>query len=212
MLFSYPKHNNPSSFEKLPPHLGCILTPKGNVGFSENEYMLDNIADIALWCVRFGIQKLTIYDRLGFFSSQMAAVHTKVTNIFAEHQVDVPLDVSKPGSVGPESTFQITLLDSNNSREAMVNLTRELATACHAGRLAPHEITEDLIDRSLHVAAGNGTDLLFVCSQELTLCGYPPWQLSSTEIFHINSKTGMQYTDFVRGLQAYSDAEMRGGR
>lgn len=108
-----------------------------------------------------------------------------------------------------DTSIALLLLSSTDGRETIVDLTKTLAEMSQNGKLAPEDITPELVDAEiteitshpLREATTNGTstgeangdldldlvkpepDLLLVFGPFLKLDGYPPWQLRLTEMY-----------------------------
>jgi dehydrodolichyl diphosphate syntase complex subunit NUS1 len=66
--------------------------------------------------------------------------------------------------------LSILLLSASDGRGTLVDLTKTLAEMSQKGKLAPKDISMDLVD------------LLMLFADSVHLKGYPPWQLRLTEI------------------------------
>lgn len=64
----------------------------------------------------------------------------------------------------------------------MVDLTKTLAEMSQKAKLAPEDISTELIDAELTESVMGEPDLLLLFSDSVTLQGYPPWQVRLTEI------------------------------
>jgi undecaprenyl pyrophosphate synthase len=79
-------------------------------------------------------------------------------------------------------------------------------------KIAPKDITPELIDSELSESVMAEPDLLILFSPIVKLNGYPPWQLRLTEIFHQTDHSGVDYLVWLKGLHRYAKAQMRLGR
>lgn len=79
-------------------------------------------------------------------------------------------------------------------------------------KLAPADISADLVDAELSESVMSEPDVLIVFGPKAELSGYPPWQIRLTEIFHVNDNHGVGYQVFLRALYNYADTQMRFGR
>lgn len=79
-------------------------------------------------------------------------------------------------------------------------------------KLAPKDITLDLIDAEISESVMGEPDLLVLFSPIVKLDGYPPWQLRLTEIFHAQDNTSVEYLVWLKAVYRFAKAEMRFGR
>lgn len=141
------------------------------------------------------------------------------------HTVGVLLQVSKKrrernllpvGRLTAESSGQghisILLLSSEDSRSTLVDLTKTLAEMSQRNKLSPNDISRDLIDAEISESVMGEPDLLVLFGPNVSLQGYPPWQVRLTEIFHVQDNSGVGYQVFLRALHRYAKAQMRFGR
>jgi dehydrodolichyl diphosphate syntase complex subunit NUS1 len=78
--------------------------------------------------------------------------------------------------------LSILLLSASDGRRTLVDLTKTLAEMSQKGKLAPKDISTDLIDAELTESVMGEPDLLMLFADSVHLRGYPPWQLRLTEI------------------------------
>lgn len=76
----------------------------------------------------------------------------------------------------------ITFLSAEDGRESIVDLTKTLCDMAQRGKTSAEDVSVELIDAELKENVMDEPDLLIVFSGELTLQGYPPWQIRLTEI------------------------------
>ncbi|KAI5194563.1 nuclear undecaprenyl pyrophosphate synthase-like protein [Aureobasidium subglaciale] len=107
--------------------------------------------------------------------------------------------------------LSILLLSASDGRGTLVDLTKTLAEMSQKGKLAPKDISMDLVDAELTESVMGEPDLLMLFADSVHLKGYPPWQLRLTEIFHVPDNTSIGYQVFLRGLYNYAQAQMRFG-
>lgn len=108
--------------------------------------------------------------------------------------------------------LSVMLLSYEDGRDSIVDLTKTLADMCQRGKLAPGDISMDLVDAELTENVMGEPDLLVLFGPYVDLAGYPPWQLRLTEIFHVRDNHSVGYQVFLRGLYKFANAEMRLGR
>lgn len=108
--------------------------------------------------------------------------------------------------------ISILLLSSEDGRSTLVDLTKTLAEMSQRNKLSPDDISRDLIDAEITESVMGEPDLLVLFGPNVTLQGYPPWQVRLTEIFHVQDNSGVGYQVFLRALHRYAKAQMRFGR
>lgn len=111
-----------------------------------------------------------------------------------------------------QTHISILLLSSEDGRSTLVDLTKTLAEMSQRNKLAPDDISRDLIDAEITESVMGEPDLLVLFGPNVGLQGYPPWQVRLTEIFHVQDNGGVGYQVFLRALHRYAKAQMRFGR
>lgn len=107
----------------------------------------------------------------------------------------------------------ILLLDATDGRQTLVDLTKTLVEMSQQGKLAPSDISTELIDAEISESVMGEPDLLIVFGERIVLEGYPPWQVRLTEIFYAQDNVGgVGYQIFLRALYKFAKAEFRFGR
>ena len=108
--------------------------------------------------------------------------------------------------------LSVLLLSSDDGRSTLVDLTKTLTEMSQRNKLAPDDISLDLIDAEITESVMGEPELLILFGADVELQGYPPWQVRLTEIFHVQDNVGVGYQVFLRGLYSYAKAQMRFGR
>jgi dehydrodolichyl diphosphate syntase complex subunit NUS1 len=104
------------------------------------------------------------------------------------------------------------LLSADDGRDSLVDLTKTLTEMSQRSKLAPSDISQDLVDAEISESVMGEPDLLVLFGPSVELSGYPPWQIRLTEIFHVEDNQGVGYQVFLRALYSYAKAQMRFGR
>lgn len=78
--------------------------------------------------------------------------------------------------------LSILLLSASDGRRTLVDLTKTLAEMSQKSKLAPEDISAELIDAELTESVMGEPDLLLLFGDSVVLQGYPPWQVRLTEI------------------------------
>ncbi|KAF2459720.1 Decaprenyl diphosphate synthase-like protein [Lineolata rhizophorae] len=120
------------------------------------------------------------------------------------------------GAAAPDSSgtphLTVLLLSADDGRGTIVDLTKTLAEMAQRGKLAPADISSELVDAELEETVMGEPDLLVLFGPDVKLDGYPPWQVRLTEIFHVPDNKGVGYQVFLQALYSFAKAQMRFGR
>ena len=108
--------------------------------------------------------------------------------------------------------LSILLISAEDGRSTMVDLTKTLTEMSQRKKVAPDDISQDLIDAEISESVMSEPDLLVLFGPSVHLQGYPPWQARLTEIFHVQGNSGVGYQVFLRALYRYANAQMKFGR
>lgn len=108
--------------------------------------------------------------------------------------------------------LRVIFISYKDGRDSMVDLTKTLTEMSQKGKLNPSDIQLDLIDAELSEGIMSEPELLILFGPQVSLSGYPPWQIRLTEIFHLEDNKGVEYQVFIRGLRNYANAQMRRGK
>ena len=107
----------------------------------------------------------------------------------------------------------VVLAVSYGAREEIVAAVRALASATRDGRIAPSEITEDMLTQYLWTADIPDPDLLIRTSGEFRLSNFLLWQMAYTEIYVTETLwPDFGREEFLRALADYQGRERRFGR
>ena len=78
--------------------------------------------------------------------------------------------------------LSITLLSASDGRHTLVDLTKTLTEMSQKHKLAPEDISTELIDAEISESVMQEPDLLILFGDSVVLQGYPPWQIRLSEI------------------------------
>ncbi|KAL5347345.1 hypothetical protein ACLOAV_007656 [Pseudogymnoascus australis] len=120
-----------------------------------------------------------------------------------------PTDADVPVSLGQLS---VLLISEEDGEDSIVDLTKTLTEMSQRSKITPKDITVDLVDAELSESVMSGPELLILFGPTIELDGYPPWQISLTEIYNVQDNQGVGYQVFLRALYNYANAQMRFGR
>ncbi|KAK2069009.1 hypothetical protein P8C59_003619 [Phyllachora maydis] len=216
---------------RLPRHLSVILSlDEDKKGGDELEQLVNEVADIAAWCTSAGIPQLSIYEKTGILKGYLPQVHRAISRKLAQYfgssssaltvraphmpSIDSPPSIRTsrlPDNSGPRH-LSVVMLSSEDGRDSIVDLTKTLAEMTQRDKIAPSDITIDLVDAELSESVVNDPDLLILFGPHVELDGYPPWQVRLTEIYHLTDNHGVEYHVFYRALCHFARAQMRFGR
>ena len=98
-----------------------------------------------------------------------------------------------PRSESPDSTsasrskLSVLLLSADDGRNTLVDLTKTLAEMAQRGKIAPGDISAELIDAEISESVMDEPELLILFGDSVLLKGYPPWQIRLTEILYVST-------------------------
>ncbi|KAK4984511.1 hypothetical protein LTR50_006535 [Elasticomyces elasticus] len=218
---------------KLPHHLSVILEfPEDGRSGNGLESLVNDVCEVVAWSACAGIPVLSIYERTGVLKSSLPHLHRRIsrhlTSYFGTSSPHKPtLSIraphlpsysppTSPGSSSPsrhqKHHISVLLLSADDGRRTLVDLTKTLTEMSQHGKLAPDEISAELIDAEISESVMGEPDLLVLFGESVVLQGYPPWQVRLTEVFHVQDNTGVGYQVFLRALHKYAKVQMRFGR
>lgn len=93
-----------------------------------------------------------------------------------------PPSTRDPSGASSPPHLTILLLSESDGRRTLVDLTKTLAEMSQKHKLAPEDISTELIDAELSESVMGEPDLLILFGDSVVLDGYPPWQMRLTEI------------------------------
>ncbi|EKG22290.1 Di-trans-poly-cis-decaprenylcistransferase-like protein [Macrophomina phaseolina MS6] len=224
--------------DRLPQHLSIILDFNDDEQRGAGlEGLVNDISEVAAWCASAGIPALSVYERTGVLKNYLPATHRKISQTLESYfgpakkptlslrapnlpsfsppaTPPEPAVASSPDAHGraPLSHLTILLLSAEDGRSTLVDLTKTLAEMSQRNKIAPSDISPELIDAEITESVMGEPDLLILFGPRVVLKGYPPWQVRLTEIFHSPDTSGVGYQTFLRGLHKYAKAQMRFGR
>jgi undecaprenyl diphosphate synthase len=106
----------------------------------------------------------------------------------------------------------VALALSYGGRQEIVSAARRIAQAVAAGRLAPDEVDDALLQRELTTAGMPDPDLLIRTSGEQRISNFFLYQLAYTELYFTDTLwPDFREHDFIRALAAYQSRERRFG-
>lgn len=108
--------------------------------------------------------------------------------------------------------LQVILALSYSGRVEILDAVRSIAADAAAGRLAPDDVTPELLSSRLYTAEIPDPDLLIRTSGEMRISNFLLWQLSYTEI-HVTKKLWPDFdkADFLAALTDFQGRSRRFG-
>lgn len=146
-----------------------------------------------------------------YFGRQYPALSIRAPHIpsMESSPTTPPSDADVPESLGQLS---VLLISEEDGEDSIVDLTKTLTEMSQRSKITPKDITVDLVDAELSESVMSGPELLILFGPSIELDGYPPWQISLTEIYNVQDNQGVGYQVFLRALYNYANAQMRFGR
>lgn len=188
---------------KLPQHLSIILSlDESDVAGLES--LINDVCEVAAWSACAGIPMLSIYEQSGILKSSLPHLHRRISRTltayygnaapskptislraphmqsFSPPSTPTPDDAS--AAKAPQPHLSILLLSASDGRRTIVDLTKTLAEMSQKSKLAPEDISVELIDAEISESVMGEPDLLMLFGDSVVLKGYPPWQIRLTEI------------------------------
>jgi len=203
----YYHHRAPEYIQKdiqgltnLPRHLSIILeldhNEKSPAGL---ESLVNDVCEVVAWSACAGIPMLSIYEQTGVLKSSIPYLHKRISRTLAAYygsqnssKPTISLRAPHMQAFSPPSSphvnsksaphLSILLLSASDGRRTLVDLTKTLAEMSQKAKLAPEDISTELIDAELTESVMGEPDLLILFGDSVVLQGYPPWQVRLTEI------------------------------
>lgn len=232
------------NLSKVPKHLSVVLNLPPEGGKKDRlESLVNDACEIAAWSASAGIPYLSIYEKTGILKHSLPHLHRRISRTMTAYygatspsKPTISLRAPHLPSYSPPTTpitptstngdavdsqtpstpphLTILLLSHADGRQTLVDLTKTLAEMSQSNKLAPSDISSELIDAEITESVMGEPDLLILFGDKIVLEGYPPWQARLTEIFHVQDRVaeGVGYHVFLRALCRYGQAEFRVGR
>ncbi|KAF8535566.1 Decaprenyl diphosphate synthase-like protein, partial [Trichophaea hybrida] len=172
---------------KFPKHLSVILDYKNDC----LDKLIDEVSEISCWCASAGIPRLSVYERTGILKSYIPTSHRAIAQQLRSYfgrsrptlRVHAPHSRSfANGDVPADETDQnvdleVMFISEDDGRESLVDLTKTLCDMAQRGKLSSDDVSVELVDAEVKENSMDEPDLLVLFSPNITLRGYPPWQL-----------------------------------
>jgi undecaprenyl diphosphate synthase len=159
-------------------------------------------------CARLGIDQLTLYclssenwkrpaDEIAFLMQLLEHYMIGERSLIMEQNIRVSV-IGRREGIAPKALeemdrtvemsaantgMRLCLAINYGSRGELVDACRAIAAEVRAGRLAPEEISEEIIAGRLYTAGMPEPDLLVRTAQEMRVSNFLLWQISYAEIW-----------------------------
>jgi undecaprenyl diphosphate synthase len=230
--------------EQMPHHVAIIMDGNGRWAQKKGLPRVEGhrqgaktVEKIALCCVDFGIESLTIYS---FSIENWKRPETEVNalmHLYAEYLVGIRPTLMKnnvklvhlgrlaglPVSVQNELTETIQQTSANagmklalalnyGGRAEIVDATKQIAEEYKNGKIRLQDIDEECISRNLYTAGLAEPDLLIRTANEMRISNFLLWQISYSE-FYVTETLWPDFTEtsLENAILAYAKRTRRFG-
>jgi undecaprenyl diphosphate synthase len=229
---------------QIPRHLAIIMDGNGRWAQQRSLPRIEGhrrgartVQRIALDCVDFGIESLTLYSfSIENWKRPRAEVNA-LMHLYAEYLVGIrptlmknnvklihlgrlaglpaPVQKTLAGTIEETSanTGMILALALNyGGRTELVDMTRKIARECKRGKLRIEDIDEACISRHLYAADLAEPDLLIRTANEMRISNFLLWQISYSE-FYVTKTLWPDFkrTSLEKAIRAYAKRNRRFG-
>ncbi|KAI9721639.1 MAG: hypothetical protein M1828_005006 [Chrysothrix sp. TS-e1954] len=179
------------NLSRLPQHLSVIVElPEDathNDGTGEGVHkLMQEVGEVAAWSAVIGIPMLSVYERTGALKAHMPAVHRALSHTLKTYYPPnsvptfslraphlppyIPDSSSRKRAMWEEDRphIDVLLLSAHDGRATLVDLTKTLTEMAQAGKIAPADVTEELIDAEVTESSCGEPDLLIVMAPSST--------------------------------------------
>jgi undecaprenyl diphosphate synthase len=230
--------------EQIPRHVAIIMDGNGRWATKQDlprlrghEQGAKTVVEIAKYCVRLGVEYLTLYsfsmqnwrrpaEEVDFLMHLYAAYLEGIRPSLMENNVRL-MHVGRkdplPETVikALEETMEITRSNTGmvlglalnyGARAEIVDAVRKIAAEHKNDTLAPEDIDQDCISNHLYTAGWRDPDLLIRTSGELRISNFLLWQISYTE-FYVTQTLWPDFSksDVDDAIKAYAQRSRRFG-
>ncbi|WP_455645086.1 polyprenyl diphosphate synthase [Methanosphaera sp.] len=201
---------------------------------------VDTLENVLEWCIDLGIDIVTVYafstenfnrdekevsDLMDLFVESFLSIstnkkiHKNKVRLKAVGKLDLfPEKVRDAIKNAEESTKDyedrlVNIAMGYDGRVEIVDAFKKIATDVKEGKIAPEEITEELINNNLYTAGLEDPNLVIRTSGEERLSGFLLWQSSYSELYFTDSLwPELRKVDFLRAIRSYTERQRRFGR
>ncbi|MHC4507408.1 MAG: isoprenyl transferase [Planctomycetota bacterium] len=230
--------------EQIPRHLAIIMDGNGRWAQQRSLPRVEGhrrgartVERIALDCVDFGIESLTLYSfSIENWKRPRAEVNA-LMHLYAEYLVGIrptlmrnnvnlihlgrldglPVPVQKELAITMDKTcantgMTLALALNYGGRTELVDMTRKIAREHKAGKLRLDDIDEACISRHLYAGDMAEPDLLIRTANEMRISNFLLWQISYSE-FYVTKTLWPDFkkTSLDKAIRAYAKRTRRFG-
>lgn len=203
------------TIEQMPRHIAIIMDGNGRWAQKKGLPRVEGhreggktVETIALRCVDFGIESLTLYSfsienwkRPQYEINALMHLYTQyligIREMLERNNVKL-IHLGRtdglPGSVLEELNITMELTSKNSGmilalalnyggRAEIVDATRKIAQEYKSGKLTLEDIDQQCINRHLYTAGLNDPDLLIRTANEMRISNFLLWQISYSEFY-----------------------------
>ena len=230
--------------EQIPRHIAIIMDGNGRWATRQDlprlrghEQGAKTVEEIAKYCVRMGVEYLTLYSfsmqnwkrpaeeveflmhlyavylegiRPSLMENNVKLLHLGRTERLPDTVVDA---LQKTMDITSSNTGMVLGLALNyGARSELVDAVRAIATEHKDEHLALKDIDQDCISRHLYTAGWRDPDLLIRTSGEMRISNFLLWQISYTE-FYVTEKLWPDFStsDVDEAVKSYAHRARRFG-
>ncbi|MBW0494838.1 hypothetical protein O181_034553 [Austropuccinia psidii MF-1] len=189
-----------------------------------------DVLKLLSWAQDIGIHEITLYDERGLLKSHQLELLEYLSNSsFINHRTQI--SSIQENLMGPSAQVSYEIKQCGTFKSLRLNLIDQAQGHQHLAKVAQEflcmidgkdsiikreSLDVKTIDEKICSTSIQPPDLLMVLGgRSLRLRGFPPWQLSVTEIYHARSYAifpfQISYREFSEALKLFGDCEQRGG-
>jgi len=219
--------------DRLPRHVAFSVADYYSKN-DESALSFPDLARLVLWCGRYGVEKVSIYDWRGIVANP---INTKILSDLVWDDITdqetgldglqlsvngVPYSKAEGKSKNGTSTrtLELRTLDWKSGQRAIIQASRNVGTDVKAGKLDASSINVRdmgvaLIEYLTSECGVSAPDLLIEfggCDVGDSTCGFPPLALRIVEIVRVPRHRGVDELTFLECLEKYSQRDRRFGK
>ncbi|XP_037680730.1 dehydrodolichyl diphosphate synthase complex subunit NUS1-like [Choloepus didactylus] len=201
-----------SSLEKLPVHVGLVITEEQEPSFSD-------IASLVVWCMAVGISYISVYDHQGIFKRNNSRL---MDEILKQQQELLGLDCSKYSPEFANSNDKddqvlncqpsVILLSPEDGKAGIVRAAQDFCQLVAQQQKKSTDLDVDMLNSLLSSHGFPDPDLVLKFGPMDSTLGFLPWHIRLTEILSLPSHLNISYGDFSSALPQYATCEQRLGK
>lgn len=121
--------------------------------------LMEQVADIASWCIGAGVKHLSVYERTGQLLDAHEATYSVIQRTLVSYYGSQKLPTVRlstprfrtayPGPLQGEPELEISFICEKDGRQFLVELTQDYANKAIRGEMDPSEVTVDRIGKDV---------------------------------------------------------------